>query len=147
VEVKLNIQGAPEGGVEHLAHIHEGATCADDRNDRGGPVEFPLESVQTTDDGTGSSTTVLEGITVDQLFDSSKERYVNVHDKAEGAGVPPGIACADLTSTAGGAAPLARILPASTPLAADRMLPSSRRAGKLRPRCCSLLESPWCWGS
>jgi Cu/Zn superoxide dismutase len=26
VEVKLNIQGAPEGGVEHLAHIHEGAT-------------------------------------------------------------------------------------------------------------------------
>jgi hypothetical protein len=102
VEVKLNLQGAPEGGVEHLAHIHEGATCEDDRNDRGGPVEFPLESVQTTDDGTGSSTIILEGVTVAQLFDGSKERYVNVHDKAEGAGVPPGIACADLTSMTGG---------------------------------------------
>jgi hypothetical protein len=102
VEVRLNIQGAPEGGVEHLAHIHEGATCADERNDKGGPIEFPLESIQTEDDGTGSSTTTIEGTTVAQLFDGSKERYVNVHDKVEGAGVPPGIACADLTSMTGG---------------------------------------------
>jgi hypothetical protein len=50
---------------------------------------------------TGSSTTTIEGTTVAQLFDGSKERYVNVHDKAEGAGVPPGIACADLTPTTG----------------------------------------------
>ena len=46
VEVKLDIQGAPEGGVEHLVHIHEGATCQDDRNDQGGAIEFPLNSVK-----------------------------------------------------------------------------------------------------
>jgi hypothetical protein len=46
VEVKLNVRGPLEGGAEHLAHIHEGATCEDERNDKGGPVEFPLESVK-----------------------------------------------------------------------------------------------------
>ena len=102
VEVRLNIQGAPEGGVEHLAHIHEGATCQDDRNDQGGPIEFPLESIITENDGTGSSTTTIEDTTVAHLFDSSEKHYVNVHAKAGGGGVPPGIACADLTSTAGG---------------------------------------------
>jgi hypothetical protein len=102
VEVDLSIQGAPEGGVEHLAHIHNGATCQDDRNDQGGPVEFPLDPITTNDDGTGSSTTTIEGTTVAQLFDGSEKRYVNVHDKAGGSGVPPGIACADLTQTARG---------------------------------------------
>jgi hypothetical protein len=51
VEVDLNIEGAPEGGVEHLAHIHSGATCQDDRNDQGGPVEFPLYPVKVRDGG------------------------------------------------------------------------------------------------
>ena len=102
VQVNLNLQGFPEGGVEHLAHIHSGATCQDDRNDQGGPVEFPLESVTAKDDGTGSSTTTIEGTTVAQLFDGSEKRYVNVHDKATGSGTPPGIACADLASTARG---------------------------------------------
>lgn len=46
VEVRLNIKGPLEAGAEHLAHIHEGATCDDERNDKGGPVEFPLESVK-----------------------------------------------------------------------------------------------------
>jgi LPXTG-motif cell wall-anchored protein len=101
-EVALSITGAPEGGVDHLAHIHEGATCEDDRNDRGGPVEFPLEPIRAGDDGTGSSTTTIKDTSVAQLFTTGKERYVNVHAKAEGGGVPPGIACADLTSTSGG---------------------------------------------
>ena len=51
VEVTLNIEGAPESGVEHQAHIHSDATCQDDRNDQGGPVEFPLESIKVGDGG------------------------------------------------------------------------------------------------
>lgn len=102
VEVTLNIQGAPEGGVEHLAHIHETATCADDRNDQGGPVEFPLTPITVEDDGTGSSTAIIKDVTVAQLFDDGKERYANVHAVAEGSGVPPGISCADLVSTPAG---------------------------------------------
>ena len=46
MKVTLNIKGALEDGVEHLAHIHEDATCKDERNDQGGPVEFPLNPVK-----------------------------------------------------------------------------------------------------
>ena len=48
VKVTLQMQGLPEAGVEHLAHIHEGASCQDDRNDEGGPIEFPLEPVKAS---------------------------------------------------------------------------------------------------
>ncbi len=113
VEVKLELEGAPKGGVEHLAHIHEGATCEDDRNDQGGPVEFPLESVEVKDDGKGSSTTTLEDTKLSQLFGGGKQRYVNVHAEKTGGGVPPGISCADLTSTSSGGKQDASKLPKS----------------------------------
>lgn len=93
VEVQLNVQGLPEDGVSHLAHIHSDATCADDRAGQGGPVEFPLEAV-TAQGGTGSSTSTID-TTLSNLFDGTP-RYVNVHAEKTGDAVPPGVACADL---------------------------------------------------
>jgi CHRD domain len=93
LQVQLNAQGLPEEGVEHIAHIHTDATCADDRADQGGPVEFPLEDV-VAQGNAGSSTTTLD-TTLSDLSDGT-ERYVNVHAENTGEGVPPGVACADL---------------------------------------------------
>jgi len=76
LQVQLNVQGLPEDGVEHIAHIHTDATCADDRADQGGPVEFPLEDV-VAQGNAGSSTTTLD-TTLSDLSDGT-ERYVNVH--------------------------------------------------------------------
>ena len=98
VQVQLSVQDLPRDGAEHLAHIHSGATCTDDRADNGGPIEYPLESVTVQPDGTGSSTTVIPDVTLAQLFDSTK-RYINVHDEQSGSGTPPGIACANLVSS------------------------------------------------
>lgn len=103
VEVKLDLKGFKEPGVQHLAHIHQGGTCADDRAGKGAPVKYPLTSVEAKPDGTGSSTTVIKDVTVAQLFDGSAQRYINVHNKKTGDGVPPGVACADLTSASSGA--------------------------------------------
>ena len=98
VQVQLDVQGLPSAdGTEHLAHIHSGATCADDRAGQGGPVEFPLESV-INQGGAGSSTSVIPGVTLATLFDGTP-RYVNVHAEMTGSGVPPGISCADLAAT------------------------------------------------
>lgn len=93
LQVQLNAQGLPEDGVEHIAHIHTDATCADDRADQGGPVEFPLEDV-VAQGNAGSSTATLD-TTLSDLSDGT-ERYVNVHAENTGEGVPPGVACADL---------------------------------------------------
>ena len=98
LQVQLNVQGLPEDGVEHIAHIHTDATCADDRADQGGPVEFPLEDV-VAQGNAGSSTTTLD-TTLSDLSDGT-ERYVNVHAVNTGEGVPPGIACADLLGSTG----------------------------------------------
>ena len=76
LQVQLNVQGLPEDGVEHIAHIHTDATCADDRADQGGPVEFPLEDV-VAQGNAGSSSTTLD-TTLSDLSDGT-ERYVNVH--------------------------------------------------------------------
>ncbi len=93
LQVQLNVQGLPEDGVEHIAHIHTDATCADDRADQGGPVEFPLEDV-VAQGNAGSSTATLD-TTFSDLSDGT-ERYVNVHAENTGEGVPPGVACGDL---------------------------------------------------
>jgi hypothetical protein len=93
LQVQLNVQGLPEDGVEHIAHIHTDATCTDDRADQGGPVEFPLEDV-VAQGNAGSSTATLD-TTLSDLSDGT-ERYVNVHAENTGEGVPPGVACADL---------------------------------------------------
>jgi hypothetical protein len=101
VEVALNVEGLlTPPGTEHVAHIHEGGTCADDRADNGAPVLYPLDPLITLEDGTASSATSIEGATLEQLT-SGAPKYVNVHAEPTGEGVPPGIACADLPGTGG----------------------------------------------
>src|ERR671912_978528 len=97
VEVTLETRNLPEPGVEHINHIHAGGTCADDRAGRTAPVTIPLETITAQKDGTGSATTTIEDVSVAQLFDEDKERFILLHAEAKkGEGVPPGIACADL---------------------------------------------------
>ncbi len=101
VEVALELQGLPKDGVEHLAHIHSDATCADDRAGQGGPVEFPLQSV-VAEGTTGTSTSTVD-TTFDELF-SGEPYYINVHaEQTDPEAVPPGIACADVVSMSGSA--------------------------------------------
>jgi Cu/Zn superoxide dismutase len=113
VEVTLEMQNLPEAGIKHINHIHAGGTCADDRAGRTAPVTIPLETITAQNDGTGSATTTIEGISVAQLFGEDKERFVLLHaETKEGEGVPPGIACADLAPLAetGGLRPAALFL-------------------------------------
>src|SRR5919205_1002225 len=78
VEVKLDIQNliGEEVGTEHIAHIHEGGTCADDRAGNGAPVLYPLDPLIAQEDGTASSATSLDGVTLEQLT-SGAPKYVN----------------------------------------------------------------------
>jgi Cu/Zn superoxide dismutase len=102
VEVTLNMRNLPDTpGAEHLAHIHEGATCADDRAGNGAPVQYPLGSTITRQDGTGSNTAVIPDTTVAQLF-SGAPKYLNVHAETTDDELPPGVSCADLSTTTGG---------------------------------------------
>src|SRR5687768_822904 len=113
VEVTLEMQNLPEAGIKHINHIHAGGTCADDRAGRTAPVTIPLETITAQNDGTGSATTTIEGVSVAQLFGEDKERFVLLHaETKEGEGVPPGIACADLAPLAetGGLRPAALFL-------------------------------------
>ena len=97
VKVTLEMRDLPEAGIKHINHIHAGGTCADDRAGRTAPVTIPLETITAQNNGTGSATTTLEGVSVAQLFGEDKERFVLLHaETKEGEGVPPGIACADL---------------------------------------------------
>jgi Cu/Zn superoxide dismutase len=97
VEVGMSVRGLPEAGVKHINHVHGGATCEDERAGRGAPATIPLTTLTADENGNGEATTALEDITVEQLFDTAKERYVLVHTEAKkGEGIPPGIACADL---------------------------------------------------
>jgi hypothetical protein len=90
-----NLQDQPRSG--HLAHIHQGGTCADDRAGNGAPVRYPLNSVMTEQGGTGMSTTEIPGVSVAQLF-SGTAKYVDVHDEQHGDETPLSISCADLTT-------------------------------------------------
>jgi Cu/Zn superoxide dismutase len=97
VKVELSMRGLPEEGVKHINHIHGGGTCADDRDGRTAPVTIPLNTVVANADGTGSATTTLEDVTLDQLLGKDQHRFVLLHAKVKkGQGVPPGISCADL---------------------------------------------------
>jgi hypothetical protein len=105
VEVTLQMRNLPKPGIEHINHIHAGGTCADDRAGRTAPVTIPLKTITAHEDGTGSATTTLKGVSVAQLFDRDKERFILLHAKGEkGEGVPPGIACADFVRPAGNSA-------------------------------------------
>ena len=97
VKVELSMRGLPEEGVKHINHIHGGGTCADDRDGRTAPVTIPLNTVVANADGTGSATTTLEDVTLDQLLGKDQHRFILLHAKVKkGQGVPPGISCADL---------------------------------------------------
>jgi Cu/Zn superoxide dismutase len=102
VEVTLNMQGLPEAGVEHINHFHAGGNCAiyEDREDV--PVTIPLTTIMANEDGTGSATTTLPDVTLDQLLDQSEERIIVFHaEQEEGVVVPPPIACADVNPAPG----------------------------------------------
>ena len=87
LEVQLDVQGIPSAeGTEHIAHIHEGATCADDRAGQGAPVEFPLNSV-FNEGGAGSSTSTIED-SLDELS-GDVPHYIAVHAEVSGEGTPP----------------------------------------------------------
>jgi hypothetical protein len=48
-------------------------------------------------DGTGSATTTIKDVTLDQLLGKDQHRFILLHAKVKkGQGVPPGISCADL---------------------------------------------------
>jgi Cu/Zn superoxide dismutase len=120
VRVELGVQGLPDPNASYLTHIHPG-TCADEQggeeeheanreadhadheegaaehhNEEGtmAEIEYPLPPITPDPQGRGTTTTVLEGVTVEQLF-SGSSKYINVH--AEGSGNPPAIACGPLT--------------------------------------------------
>jgi Cu/Zn superoxide dismutase len=96
VKVELRMQGLPEAGVKHINHIHGGGTCAEDRAGQTAPVTIPLNTVVAEDDGTGSATTTIKDVTLDQLLGNDQHRFILLHAKVEeGQGVPPGISCAD----------------------------------------------------
>lgn len=100
VRVELQMRGLSEAGVEHINHIHEGGSCAKDQAGNTAPATIPLETIVAQDDGTGSATTILEDVTVDELFDPQKERYLAFHSKVEDEPVPPVISCADVVRPA-----------------------------------------------
>jgi Cu/Zn superoxide dismutase len=91
---------APEGETaDHHSHEyrHEGHADAhvQEENDEADAdeIEYPLTPVESNAAGAGSSTTVLEGVTPNEVL-SDGPKYLNVH--AAGSGDPPQLACADL---------------------------------------------------
>ncbi len=65
-------------------------------------ITIPLTTVTANQDGTGSASTTLPDVTLDQLFDQRQERIIVFHAKQEeGVAVPPPIACADVNPTPG----------------------------------------------
>jgi Cu/Zn superoxide dismutase len=102
VQVKLNMRGLPEAGVEHINHFHGGGTCADVQAGNMAPVTIPLNPVVAQEDGTGSATTTIKDVTLDELFGGDQKRFILLHAKTiEGQGVPPGISCVDLPQRSG----------------------------------------------
>jgi hypothetical protein len=110
VQVDLDVQGLPDPNASYLTHIHPG-TCADEQggeqhdsnhedahvdHEEGtkAEIEYPLPPITPDPEGRGTTTAMLEGVTVEQLF-SGSPKYVNVH--AEGSGDPPAIACSSLS--------------------------------------------------
>ena len=109
VRVDLDVRGLPDPNASYLTHIHPG-TCADVQggeedehagHDEGAEhdegtmaeIEYPLPPITPDPAGRGTTTALLEGATVEQLF-SGAPKYVNVH--AEGSGNSPSVACSPL---------------------------------------------------
>jgi len=120
--VELELRGLPEPNESYLAHVHPGS-CEDEEHSEAPEGEtadhhsheyrheghahvqeenheatangivYPLTPVESNTAGAGSSTTVLEGVALEELL-SHGPRYLNVH--ATGSGDPLQLACADL---------------------------------------------------
>jgi Cu/Zn superoxide dismutase len=110
-KIKLELRGLPQSHETYLAHLHpgscedakppdvpEGETASHQDHEHGyrehaEEIEYPLTSVESNAAGEGSSSTVLEGVTFDEL-PSHGPKYLNVH--AAGPGDRPQLACVDL---------------------------------------------------
>jgi uncharacterized protein (DUF305 family) len=104
VKVVLEVSGLPNSGTIYLAHIHPG-TCAEEEVGGGGhghshhehgateEIEYPLRPVKPDAKGSGTSTTVVHGVTLEGLL-SGDPKHVNVHKP--GSGEPPPVTCANL---------------------------------------------------
>src|SRR5919202_1955284 len=100
MQVTLSVQGLPVPGVKHINHIHAGGTCADVQAGRMPPITIPLKTIVAQKDGSGTATTFVRGVSLDQIFNQYKKRLIIVHaESKKGGGMPPGIACADLVRT------------------------------------------------
>ena len=88
-------------GTEHLAHIHQPGTCGKDRAGKGAPVQYSLKPLYTEKNGSGTSTTVIKGLTLSSLF-SGPPKYINILAMKKGDGAPPGISCGDISNILGG---------------------------------------------
>ena len=115
VEIRLDVRGLPDPGAMYLSHLHPGA-CGDDRADQdheetgedhghddpsaqeGGSdeIEYPLTPVDSDAEGSGSSTTLLEDVTIEDLL-SGEPKYINVHAPGSGDELPPDVACSSLS--------------------------------------------------
>jgi Cu/Zn superoxide dismutase len=110
VRVELNMRGLPEAGIEHINHFHAGGSCAADRAGNVAPATIPLKTIVAKEDGTGSAITNLKDVTLSELFEPNKKRYVALHSRTEeGQGVPPVISCADVVEAAGAGAVSTRL--------------------------------------
>ena len=104
VRVDLSVQRLPDPNATYLTHIHPG-TCADEpggeeqedeHSEHAGTmaeIEYPLPPLNVDPQGRGSTTAVLEDVTVVELF-SGEPKYINVH--ADGSGNSLSIACGQL---------------------------------------------------
>jgi Cu/Zn superoxide dismutase len=102
VQVKLNMKGFSEAGVEHINHFHGGGTCADVQAGNMAPVTIPLKPIVANEDGTGSATTTIKDVTLDKLQGRDQKRFILLHAKTKkGQGVPPGISCVDIPQGSG----------------------------------------------
>ena len=102
MRMKLNLEDlADQPGTEHNAHLHEGGTCADEREGNSPVAWYPLDPVITEQGGNGMSTTTIPDVSVAQLF-SGAAKYVDVHAETAGDEVLPSISCADIYTTTGG---------------------------------------------
>jgi hypothetical protein len=102
VEVALAVRGLPTyPGTEHIADIHEGVTCYDERAGSSAPVLYGLDPLYTGQDGTAASATSIQGVTLDDLT-LGTPKYIDIHTVAtDEEAVSPSIACGDLPATRG----------------------------------------------
>jgi uncharacterized protein (DUF305 family) len=103
-KVELEVSGLPSSGTMYLSHIHPG-TCGEEEGEEEEhghaghehgtheEIEYPLSPVEPDAQANGSSTTVVRGVTLEELL-SGDPKHINVHEP--GSGQPPPVTCANL---------------------------------------------------